>query len=200
MSSSKLSFASAVLATWLGATGCSSHHVASVTLPEPAQSTVVGPGDVFEISVLGEKDIPRTFRVQPDGTVDFPYLERVTIAGLEPQEIEATIEKGLLDRILSNPQVTVIVTQYNSKKISIVGAVLRPGSLPFQEGMKLVDAISLSGGLSNIADGEHVRITRTVAGNKTVTATVSVDDITDGRRSDIPLQAGDTIKVEQRVF
>ena len=45
-----------------------------------------------------------------------------------------------------------------------------------------------------------MRITRLVAGNRTVTATVSVDDITDGKMGDIPLQAGDTIKVDQRVF
>jgi protein involved in polysaccharide export with SLBB domain len=66
--------------------------------------------------------------------------------------------------------------------------------------MKLVDAISLAGGLTSIADGDHVRITRNVGSSKTVTATVSIDDITDGKSPDVPLQAGDTIKVDQRVF
>ncbi len=63
-----------------------------------------------------------------------------------------------------------------------------------------MDAISLSGGLTAIADGDRVRITRIVGPNKPVTATVSIDDITDGKLGDIPLQAGDTIKVDQRVF
>jgi polysaccharide export outer membrane protein len=177
--------------------GCSRSHPGPPNLPPPAQSTVVGPGDLFEVSVMGEKDIPKTFRVQPDGSVDFPYVDRLMVAGLEPQQIEEAIKKALVDRkILSDPQVTLVVTQYNSKKVSIVGAVQKPGSIPWAEGMKLVDAISLSGGLTGLADGDHVRIT----GNKTVTATVSVDDITDGKMSDIPLQAGDTIKVDQRVF
>jgi protein involved in polysaccharide export with SLBB domain len=66
--------------------------------------------------------------------------------------------------------------------------------------MKLIDAISLSGGLTSLADGDRVRITRNVGPSRTVTATVSVDDITDGRMNDVPLQAGDTIKVEQRIF
>jgi protein involved in polysaccharide export with SLBB domain len=66
--------------------------------------------------------------------------------------------------------------------------------------MKLVDAISASGGLTSLADGDRVVITRLVSGGKTVTATVSIDDITDGKLGDIPLQAGDTIKVDQRVF
>jgi polysaccharide export outer membrane protein len=170
-------------------------------LPPPALSTIVGPGDLFEVSVLGEKEIPREFRVQPDGTIDFPYLDRVAVAGLEPQQIEELLKKELASRkILIDPQVTLVVKQYNSKKVSIVGAVQKPGSLAWSEGMKLVDAISLAGGLTALADGDHVRITRNVGSSKTVTATVSVDDITDGKSPDIPLQAGDTIKVDQRVF
>jgi polysaccharide biosynthesis/export protein VpsN len=183
-------------------TGCG-HGRASgpPNLPAPAQSTTVGPGDVFAVSVLGEKDLPSEFRVQPDGTIDFPYLDRLTVGGLEPQQIEDLIKKGLTDRkILVGPQVTLIVKQYNSKKVSIVGAVQKPGSISWSEGMKLVDAISLSGGLTPLADGDHVRITRLVGSTRTVSATVSVDDITDGKLADVPLQAGDTIKVEQRIF
>jgi len=181
--------------------GCSRSHPGPPNLPAPSQSTVVGPGDLFEVSVLGEKDLPKVFRIQPDGSVDFPYIDRLMVAGLEPQQIEEAIKKALVDRkILSNPQVTLVVTQYNSKKVSIVGAVQKPGSLPWTEGMKLVDAISLAGGLTSLADGDHVLVTRVLPGNRTVTAAVSVDDITDGRLSDVPLQAGDTIKVGQRVF
>jgi polysaccharide export outer membrane protein len=172
-----------------------------VKLPQPAQSTIVGPGDVFEVSVLGEKEIPKEFRVQPDGTIDFPYLDRLAVAGLEPQQIEELIKKELQNRkVLVEPQVTLIVKQYNSKKVSVVGAVQKPGSLPWSEGMKLVDAISQAGGLTSLGDGDHVLVTRNVGGGKTVTATVSVDDITDGKSPDVPLQAGDTIKVDQRVF
>lgn len=161
----------------------------------------MGPGDVFEVSVLGEKDLPKEYRVQPDGTVDFPYLDRLVVSGLEPQQIEELIKSQLVEKkILVGPQVTLVVKQYNSKKVSIIGAVQKPGSLPWQEGMKLVEAISQSGGFTALADADHVRVTRVVGGGKTVTATVSVDDITDGKLSDLLLQAGDTIKVDQRVF
>jgi protein involved in polysaccharide export with SLBB domain len=181
--------------------GCAHTQRGAPNLPAPTMSTFVGPGDTFDVSVVGERDIARAFRVQPDGSIDFPYVDRLMVGGLEPQEIEDLIKKALLDKkILSDPQVTLVVTQYNSKKVSIVGAVNKPGSLAWSEGMKLVDAISLSGGLTQIADGDHVRITRVIAAGKTVTATVSVDDITDGKLGDVPLQAGDTIKVDQRVF
>ncbi len=180
---------------------CARSHAGPSHLPAPSLSTVVGPGDLFEVSVLGEKDLPKEYRVQPDGSVDFPYVDRLTVAGLEPQQIEELIKHQLEEKkILVDPQVTLVVKQYNSKKVSVVGAVQKPGSLPWAEGMKLVDAISLSGGLTSLADGDRVRITRLVGGGKTVTATVSIDDITDGKLGDIPLQAGDTIKVDQRVF
>jgi protein involved in polysaccharide export with SLBB domain len=190
----------AVLLVALGS-ACGRAHPGPSHLPPPSLSTVVGPGDLFEVSVLGEKDLPKEFRVQPDGTVDFPYVDRLTVAGLEPQQIEELIKKELENKkILVDPQVTLVVKQYNSKKVSVIGAVQKPGSLPWAEGMKLVDAISLSGGLTSIADGDRVVLTRVVGPNKTVTATVSLDDITDGKLGDIPLQAGDTIKVTQRVF
>lgn len=180
---------------------CASSHPGPPHLPAPQQSTMIGPGDLFKVSVLGEKDLPTEYRVQPDGTIDFPYVDRLTVAGLEPQQIVDLIKQALVEKkILIDPQVTLVVTQYNSKKISIVGSVNKPGSLPWTEGMKLVDAISLAGGLTSIADGDHVLITRLVGPNKTVTATVSVDDITDGKLGDVPLQAGDTIKVGQRLF
>lgn len=180
---------------------CSRPHPGPPNLPTPTPSTIVGPGDVFEVSVLGEKDLPKEFRIQPDGSVDFPYVDRLQVAGLEPQQIEELIKSQLVEKkILTSPQVTLVVKQYNSKKISVIGAVQKPGSISWTDGIKLVEAISLSGGFTSIADADHVRLTRNVSPGKTVTATISVDDITDGKQSDVPLQAGDTIKVDQRVF
>jgi polysaccharide export outer membrane protein len=181
--------------------GCAHTHSTSVSLPTARPSTTVGPGDVFEVSVLGEKDLVKEYRVQPDGTVDFPYLDRLEVGGLEPQQIEERIKAEFVaKKILTNPQVTLVVKQYNSKKISVIGAVQKPGSLPWSEGMKLIDAISLAGGLTPLANGDRVRVTRLVSPDQTATATVSIDDISDGKMSDLLLQAGDTIKVDQRIF
>jgi protein involved in polysaccharide export with SLBB domain len=181
--------------------GCGRGHPGPPNLPVPTPSTNVGPGDVFEVSVLGEKDLPKEYRVQPDGSIGFPYIDRIIVAGLEPQQIEELIKTQLVQKkILVDPQVTLVVKQYNSKKVSVIGSVQKPGSLPWTEGMKLVEAISLAGGFTVLADADHVFLTRNVNPTKTVTAVISVDDITDGKQADIPLQAGDTIKVETRVF
>jgi polysaccharide export outer membrane protein len=188
-----------LLAVALG--GCGRVTPPPANLPAPVQSTEIGPGDVFEVSIVGEKEIPKEFRVQPDGTVRFPYLDRIAVAGMEPQQLEDLLRQKLIEKkILVDPQVTLIVKQYNSKRVSIIGAVSKPGSIPWTEGLKIVDAISQAGWFTPTADPDRVILTRIVGRGKTVTAYVSVDEISSGRQPDIPLQAGDTIKVEQRVF
>lgn len=170
-------------------------------LPTPTPSTTVGPGDLFTIIVVGEKDLPTDYRVQPDGSINFPYVDKIVVAGLEPQEIVLTLRNKLKEaKILQDPQISIIVKAYNSKKINIIGQVSRPGNMAFAEGMKLVEALSLAGWFTPMADSNHVLLTRAVSPTKTVTAVVSVDAITDGAQADIPLQAGDTIKVQQRLF
>lgn len=151
--------------------------------------------------MVGEKELPTEYRVQPDGTIDFPYIKRLSVAGLEPQEIVVRLKTALVEaQILTNPQVSLQVKQYNSKRISIIGQVTKPGSISWTESVKLVDAISQAGWFTPLADSNHVVLTRYKKGGGTVTVLVSVDAITDGKQPDIPLQAGDTIKVDQRVF
>jgi polysaccharide export outer membrane protein len=92
------------------------------------------------------------------------------------------------------------VKLYASKKISVIGQVNKPGSLGWVDGMRLFDVISQSGGFTSIADSKNVVLVRRTANGKTVTVTVNVDSIGDGTQPDIPVQAGDTIKVDSRVF
>ncbi len=181
--------------------GCYGGRPPTPNLPTPVQSTQLGPGDVFDIDVVGEKDLPTEYRVNPDGTIDFPYIQRVDVKGLEPQEVVDLLKKKLKEaKILVDPQITLLVKQYASKKVSVIGQVNKPGSVSWTDGMKLVDAIVQTGGFTSIADSNHVILTRQTAKDKSVTVTISVDAITDGAQPDIPLQAGDTIKVEARVF
>ena len=170
-------------------------------LPAPILSTSVGPGDVFEISVVGEKDLPKDYKVNADGTLDFPYLQRVAVIGLEPQQVGDLLKQKLVEaKILTDPQINVLVKTYASKKVSVIGQVNKPGSVPWTDGIKLVDVIVQSGGFTSIADSKHVILTRQTAKDKSITVAISVDAITDGDQPDIPLQAGDTIKIEARVF
>lgn len=181
---------------------CSSGAPPPPKLPPPAQSsTQVGPGDILTISVVGEKELPTEYRVQSDGTIDFPYIERTKVAGLEPQGIVDLLRKKLIEnKILTDPQVSLFVKQYESKKIRLVGQVQKPGSIGWNEGLTLVDAVSQAGGFTSLADSKNVILSRQLADGSIKTVVVNADAITDGKQQDIPLQAGDTIKVEARVF
>ena len=181
--------------------GCSSNADNShVKLPAPQESTTLGPGDVFQMQIVGEKDLPQEYQIASDGTVDLPYINRLHVAGLEPQEVARLIRQELMKKkILTDPSVVVSAKEYNSKKISVLGQVQKPGSFPFAPGMTLIQAVSLSGGLTSIANKDRVNLTRKVKGGAR-TVVISIDAITEGRSPDIPLQAGDQIYVHERVF
>lgn len=174
-----------------------------VNLPPPERraSTVIEPGDRIEVSILGEKDLHKDYQVQPDGSVDLFYAGRLVVSGLEPQQVSDLIRTKLIEKdVYPNPQVSVTVKEYTSKKVSVVGAVQKPGSFSWIEGLTLVNAISQAGWFTALADQNRVVLTRKVSGGKMVTAYISVEAITDGKQSDVALQAGDTIKVEQRAW
>jgi polysaccharide biosynthesis/export protein VpsN len=171
-----------------------------VVLPAPSERTVVGPGDVFTMEIVGEKDLPTEYQVASDGSADLPYLHTVQLAGLEPQEIARLVRKRLIEgKILRDPTVIVQVKEYNSRRVTLLGQVAKPGSFALTPGLTLIQAISLAGGLTSIAKSTNVRLTRTTAG-KTVTVLLDVESITNGETDDVPLQAGDRIFVEERLF
>lgn len=190
------------LATLLGAcavVGCGSPQ-RSVALPPPVEATTIGVGDVFELQIVGEDKLPRLFTVASNGTADLPYVKRVRVAGLKPEELADVVRRKLIEgEILTNPDVSVSVREYNSKRIEVLGEVQKPGSLPLQPGMTLLRAISLAGGFNSIADKEKVTIRRKV-NDRIKSATVSVEAIMDNEMGDVPLQAGDSINVAQRIW
>ncbi len=172
----------------------------ALDLPTPIEVTTLGVGDVFEMRIMGEEKLPVSFTVAPDGTVDLPYIKRVLVAGVEPQEVAEIIRKKLIEReVLADPTVSVNMKEYNSKRIEIIGEVTKPGSLPLVPGMTLVRAISIAGGFTAMARKGEVTIRRRVKGG-TRAAPVSVEAIIDNRIPDPLLQAGDAVYVPQKVF
>ena len=181
---------------------CTKQNASRVSVLPPLEtSTTLGAGDVFTVSVVGEKDLPSEFRVQPDGSVDFPYIKRVKVAGLEPQEVVDVLRAKLLEaKIYTDPQLSLLIKQYNSKRVNVLGQVAKPGTLTWSDGMRLVEVISQAGGFTAIADRDNVVLMRVDRTGRTVTVSLSVEDITEGREPNPPLQAGDTVRVDQRAF
>lgn len=194
-------FRALLLALFVLVAGCKPSYPDPPKLPDPVPSSSVGPGDVLEIFVVGEEKLPREYEIQPNGMLDFPYMEPAQVNGMVPRQIAEVVAKGLEKaQYLTKAQVQVKVKQFNSKKVYLVGQVSHPGPLPFTEGMTFTQAIIASGGFTPLADQNHVQLIRIVSNDKSVNAIVSFDAITDNIRPDVKLQQGDTIKVDQRLF
>jgi len=167
--------------------------------PEPAlEDTSLGSGDVFVVRVFGEPELSQEYKVAEDGTIDFPYLGRLAITGRVPSQIADEIQRLLLEReILRYPQVSVLVKESNSKRLTILGSVQRPGTLPYESNMTIMEAITRAGGFSNLADDTRVRLTRRVRNGALRTYEIPCSLISDGRVENIRVAPGDIIFVPQ---
>jgi polysaccharide export outer membrane protein len=152
------------------------------------------------VNVYGEKELSGKYQVADDGTINFPLVGIVSVGGKVPTAIARTIQDDLQTKqILRNPSVSIFVLEYASKRISIVGQVQRPGSLPWTVGMSLIRAISVAGGLTPLAAANDTIVTRQEQG-KSKRYRVSVRRITEGQEQDFVLQAGDIVFVPERIF
>jgi polysaccharide export outer membrane protein len=125
---------------------------------------LVGPEDTVTVRVLDiEEFSPQNLapiRVDNQGDIRLPILGRIHVAGQNVEQIEDVITKGLLS-IMKAPEVTVAVTRYGSRPISVLGAVRNPGVRQISGRQTLIEAISLAGGL-NAEAGNSIIITRRV--------------------------------------
>jgi protein involved in polysaccharide export with SLBB domain len=171
------------------------------TIPPPTTNdSTLGASDVFDVRVFNEETLSATYRVAQDGTIDFPLVGQLSVAGLEPAAVARLIENELRAReLLRDPQVSVFVQEYASKRVSVVGEVGEPGTFPVTSGLTLVQVITLAGGFGGMADRNGTTLSRRVDG-ELQRFRVPVDEITSGRRSDVPVGAGDIINVPRRVF
>ncbi len=159
----------------------------------------LGIDDVFEVRVFGEGDLSGTYKVSPDGTIDFPLAGRLRVAGLRIEQVQEVIVTKLKAGYLKDPQVSVMMKSWNSRKISVLGQVQRAGSVDYFPNMTLVDAIALAGGFTPTADRNKVNLRREVD-KKVVTRSYAVGDISEGRSPNVTVLPGDVIVVEERLF
>lgn len=181
--------------------GCASHDRGfDAPVTPTAQDMTLGPGDTFEVTVYDEKDLSGKYRVADDGTINFPLIGAVEVGGRGPTAVARSIQDALASKqILRHPSVSIFVLEYASKRINVVGAVQRPGSLPWTAGMGVVQAISVAGGLTSLAAANDTIVTRREAG-RPKRYKVSVRRITEGQEADFMLHAGDIVYVPERIF
>jgi protein involved in polysaccharide export with SLBB domain len=188
------------LCLFAAAVGCvrTKPPVAIPVAPDVHDDTL-GIDDAFEVRVYGEPDLSGLYRVSADGTIDFPLAGRIPVRGLGIGAIQQEIVKRLKAGYLLNPQVSVMVKEWNSRKVSVLGQVQRPGAVSYFPSMTIVDAIASAGGFTGVAAKNSVNLRREVTG-KVEIRTYPVADITEGRSPNVLVLPGDVLVVEERLF
>ena len=156
---------------------------------------IIGAQDVLDISVWKEPELTRSVPVRPDGKISIPLLNDVQAAGLTPTQLAMRITSDL-KKFVTNPQVTIIVTQINSQRIYILGEVSRAGAYPLLPQMTMLQALSSAGGFTQFANLKKIYMFRMENG-KQVKYPFNYKDVVNGKRPDenVVLRAGDTIVV-----
>ena len=126
---------------------------------EAVPGYLLGPEDQLEIWVLGLEEISaKSFRIDPAGYLDLPFIGRVRAGGLTVEELQATL-RARLDRDFKNPSVSIRITEFGSQPVSVLGAVNNPGVHQLRGRRNLLEVVSLSGGFRKDA-GRIVKISR----------------------------------------
>lgn len=167
-----------------------------------SQSYVLQPGDLVDIRVYMEDDMNRVLRISGSGTVTFPLVGNVKIAGFSLEQAEQKLATQLMSYI-KHPQVSMLVKEYGNKTVYVLGQVSKPASIqiPPEKPLTVLEAITSVGGFTDIANTSKVRVLR-VEDGKQKSIDVDVSQITKmGNKSlDIALQPGDVVFVPQSLF
>ena len=167
-----------------------------------SQSYVLQPGDLVDIQVYMEDNMNRVLRISGNGTVTFPLVGNIRIAGLSLEQAEQELAKRLTSYI-KQPQVSMLVKEYGNKTVYVLGQVSKPGSIqiPPEKELTVLEAITSVGGFTDVANTSKVRVLR-VEDGKQKSMDVDVSQITkQGNKSlDIALQPGDVVFVPQSLF
>jgi polysaccharide export outer membrane protein len=107
----------------------------------------LGPGDLIEIAVFGVDKFKHTLRVSASGMIKVPLLDPIMAAGLTAAELEERLASLLEGDIIRHPQVAVFIREYKSQPVFVLGAVRSPGQYQITQQLKLVDVLSLAGGV-----------------------------------------------------
>ena len=179
-------------------------------VPPPATDNIsvqeyrIGVGDALQINVWRNQELSLAVPVRPDGKISMPLVGDIVAAGLTPLELSGNIVAGLTS-FVRNPQVTVIVTNPSSsdfqRRVRITGAVQAPQSIPYREGMTVLDLVLMAGGANDFASSNNARLYRKVGGEMKIYPVKLGDLLNKGDVStNYSLQPSDIVTVPERAF
>ena len=161
----------------------------------PSEDFVIGPEDVLEISVWREPDLTMKAVVRPDGKIGVRLLNDVQASGLTTKQLQDRLQTDF-SRFVSEPVVTVIITEVRSQMVHIIGSVPRPGVYPLGAPLTVMEILARAGGLADFAKKEEIAIVRT-EGGKTQRLLFNYKAFVEGKnlQQNIQMKNGDVIVV-----
>lgn len=179
---------------WRGTPSAQSQAVPGVVLGHDYR---VGPNDLIDIEIFDLDNFKRTVRVNAAGAISLPLIGSVGVAGLTSQEVEGRIADRYREKYLQNPQVSIFIKEFTTERLTIEGAVARPGIFPLQGNITLLRALALAGGFGPIAKSSEVMLFRVNDKNVREVAVFDIEKIRAGKSED-PTIKGDDLIVVQR--
>lgn len=162
----------------------------------PPEDYRISPLDVIEISVFQVEELTRTVQVNNNGLISMPLLGSIQAGGKTTTELSSHIAKKLDENYLQSPQVSVFVKEYTSQRVTVDGAVKKPGIFATTGRLSLLQAVALAEGLNDVADPGGILVFRTVD-NKRMAARFDLNAIRSGKTDDPLLKAGDIVMVDE---
>ena len=153
----------------------------------------IGPEDALQISVWKNDSLTRAVQVRPDGKISLPLLNDVQAAGLSALELRDVLAQKLA-AYMPNPEVSVIVSDIRSFKVSVIGEVSRPGRLELRSWTTVLDALALSGGFTQFASRSKIVILQP-DGKTMKRIPFNYNKALDGEQPNFYLRNGDIILV-----
>lgn len=161
---------------------------------DPPNAYAIGIGDVVEISVWKNPELSVTVPVRPDGRLSVPLLGDIQAAGMTPLALKDELALKFREFVTA-PSVSVVIKEINSRKVYVSGEVAAPGAFDLQPRTKLMQVMSMAGGMTAYAKGRVVVLRDTKDGKGDKRYEIDVSKIISGRRPEdnIILQPGDTL-------
>jgi polysaccharide biosynthesis/export protein len=170
------------------------------TSPVPmafAKDYRLSPSDLIDVEVLDADNLRRTVRVNAAGAISLPLIGRIIVGGMTTQEAEDVLAAKYSEKYLQNPQVSIFVKEFTTERITIEGAVQRPGIFPLAGQMTLLRALAVAGGFGPIADRSQVMLYRVNDQKVRESFVYDVEKIRAGKSDDPPVRGDDLIVVQR---
>ncbi len=204
----KLIFRLIVLTFAFGLGACSSNQVMELEKPPSTKQMMteyqIGVGDALQVSVWRNPELSMAVPVRPDGKISLPLVGDVQAAGMTTEKLSSNVASAL-NNYIKSPQVTVIVTSPGSaefrNRVRVTGAVRSQISIPYREGMTVLDVVLQAGGPNEFASGNRAKLYRD-NGSSVKVYPIYLDDILKKGvlDSNYNLNPSDIITVPERAF